>query len=275
MQEQQEESDGEDYSGDEITDFTITCDSENPEVVRRSKREPKIKNYAEFLKNELGSDLEYGEEDDTEQAVVQEVVTIERGENMEETIKPIVRSEGTKVYQRKTLSEKPKMQAEIDLLIPTAAPEEINQPIPRLENLGLNKQLINGLPNKQFINVKVGDKMMRVQKFIVSKAEVEAMAREGKLEIGGDNILLKVNKPLLQKGQTKNINLENIIEAAKPSPSTSGTKMLITKTYTKKTLIQKPVQETVISVDDTEPEKEPEIIPEQTSQESVETVEIQ
>lgn len=187
-----------------------------------------------MLNTDLGSDLD---EEGDEESTVAQVVSIERDSNEEETIKPIVRTEGTKVYRRKSAPERQKVFPELNVTqLPIAPLEQINQPtLARLENLGLNKQLIHGLPNKQYVNVKVGDKMMRVQKFIVSKAEVEAMAREGKLELGGDNILLKVNKNFQPSMSvvSKTLCLDNIIDGNKPS---SSPKMIVKKTYAKKVM---------------------------------------
>lgn len=236
QQDQGDEND--DYSGDDIAEFTITCENDTPEVVRRSKRESKIKNYAQFLKDELGSDVEDEiiQHDDTSQEEAdnnEETMTLSN-----ETIKPIVRTEGTKVYKRKNLQEKPKVTPEIINFsqIPVAPLEQINQPqYTTLENLGLSKQVVQGLPNKQYVQMKIGDKMLKVQKLIVTKAEMEAMAKEGKIEIQGD-ILLKTNTLKVDnantKALTKPITIENIINSSKQNISTS--KFLVKKTYAKK-----------------------------------------
>lgn len=82
------------YQGEEVDEFTIMNNLENPEIVRRSKREPKIKDYAQFLKDELGSDVEEGQEEEEEEiAPVQKQQTLE-----EDTIKPIVRTEGRCIF---------------------------------------------------------------------------------------------------------------------------------------------------------------------------------
>lgn len=243
---------GEEYSGDEFNDFTITCETGVPEIVRRSKREPKIKNYAQFLNDELGSDMEEesGEFDkEKEELDETEVTEIE-------TIKPIIRMEGTKVYQRKGILEKPKISPpEVSPTQVESGPiDQINQPQIALENLGLSKQLVHGLPNKQYVNVKIGEKLMRVQKLIVTKAEMEAMAKEGKLEFQGDNILVKMNHGKLITSTSMNsplkagVNIENVIETNK----TGGTaKIVVKKTYTKKPNIKaESIQEASTSVEE-------------------------
>lgn len=48
-------------------------------------------------------------------------------------------------------------------------------------------------PNKTF-EMKIGDKMVKVQKVVMTKAEVAAMARDGKIEMQGDTMILKQPK---------------------------------------------------------------------------------
>lgn len=87
--------------------------------------------------------------------------------------------------------------------------------------------------------MKIGQKLVRVQKLIMTKAEIEAMAKEGKIEVKGETILLKSTnqkmlntaKPIPPKAPTKNITIESIIDDAKPSTSH---RVSIKKTYTKK-----------------------------------------
>ncbi|KAF5279541.1 hypothetical protein FQR65_LT03363 [Abscondita terminalis] len=227
-----EEYNSEDEDDDDVTEFTIT-NPDNPEVIRRSKRASKIKNYAEFLKDELGSELddELNEENDD----------VEEGE---ETIKPVVRTEGTKVYARKHLPLKPKLSpiiqpSDIDM-VPL---EQITQPqMTALENLGLSKQAVNALPTKKYVDMKIGDKTVRVQKLMMTKAEIEAMAREGKIEMKGNTILLRTQKSIAEtlkstqdKGEAplmKQLNLQTLINDSKKLDGTA--KMLNRKMYVRK-----------------------------------------
>lgn len=219
---------------DEEDDEYFEDDEEIEELppVRRSKRIVKIKNYAEFLKDELGSDIEdeLMEESESKEDDYDSVSS--------DTIKPIVRSEGTKVYTRKQSIDKNKQAQELPQL-----PEIDGNQGTTLENLNLSKHVVNALTNKQFVDMKIGQTMVRVQKLIMTKAEIEAMAREGKIEVKGETIILKKQAKTLnqnapvQKEQTKpkpieNITIENIIDDTKPSTSQ---RIPVKKTYMKKT----------------------------------------
>lgn len=238
-----DEEDEEDYGSgdDEVAEFTIT-NPENPEVVRRSKRETKIKNYAQFLKDELGSDLE-------DEVVEQEEML---DEEEEETIKPVIRIEGTKMYARKNVPEKPKVVPVIKPPAITTVPlEQITQPqITTLENLGLSRQTVNALPNKRYVDMKIGDRTVRVQKLMMTKAEIEAMAREGKIEMKGNTILLNKGRAALSDSKigegdraplipmTKPISIQSIIDDKQAMPAS--------KPIVKKTYVRKPVMQNVV-----------------------------
>lgn len=232
LDEEEEEFNSADEEEDEVAEFTIT-NPDNPEVVRRSKRPTKIKNYAQFLKDELGSDIE------------DEV--IEQGQNdgeeESETIKPVVRSEGTKVYTRKNMSERPKIipiikPAEMDM----TSLDEITQPqlANALENLGLTKNTSNALPGKKFVDMKIGDKTVRVQKLMMTKAEIEAMAREGKIEMKGKTIFVKNNLTSFQSrpretSEQSSTSKEDIFQSvAKNDGKNVDEKPTITKTFARK-----------------------------------------
>lgn len=225
---------------DDIAEFTITSDLDNPEVVRRSKRESKIKNYAEFLKEELGSDVEdIQDDDDTSQDVTPTKAVVPD----EDPIKPIVRTEGTKVYSRKSNTNKAKPiilnatleQKETNL-------EQINEP-QSLANFNYTDEAIEALGNKQFVDMKIGGKLLRVQKMVVSEAEIQAMAKEGRLNSKPGTIILKkmvrtvkpptgqsqandgskiVQKPLVKKTYQRVKDIKEILqEAVDDEPSTS------------------------------------------------------
>ncbi|XP_064213902.1 uncharacterized protein LOC135266677 [Tribolium castaneum] len=166
---------------------------ENPEVVRRSKRASKIKNYAEFLKDELGSEIEDNAEGEEE--LPEGENTGDEAPNPEETheeaIKPIVRSEGTKVYSRKSLPERPKVAPQLSLDQGNVAPlSKITQPhtINSLEHLSKD---LSKIPDKEVFNMKIGDKTVTVQKLLLTKEQMKAMAKEGKIEKKGNTLLLK------------------------------------------------------------------------------------
>lgn len=188
MKREAEEGDDEKYlEDDDVSEFTITNNMENPEIVRRSKRETKIKNYAEFLKEELGSDADDMPEDDTSQDTVKSVPVDD------DPIKPIVRTEGTKVYSRKSNVNRVKpiiLNAAAHMKV--APLEQINEPqITGLEDLNLSNKAIQALGDKEFVDMKLGNKMVRVQKLVLTQAEVEAMAKEGRLNTKSGTLILK------------------------------------------------------------------------------------
>ncbi|RZC36636.1 suppressor of hairy wing, partial [Asbolus verrucosus] len=226
------EDDNSDYSGDDIAEFTITNDMNNPEVVRRSKRVTKIKNYAEFLKDELGSDMEdnmESTEDAQEPEIEEDGDESQQVELMQEddTIKPIIRSEGTKVYSRKNVSERPKIVPQINLEQGNVAPlSRITQPqtINTLEHLSKD---ISKFPDKEIFNMKIGDKTVTVQKLLLTKEQMKAMAKEGKIEKKGNTLLFK--KSPSQSFQ--NVNLETIFGNSKADVAL---KPHLKKTYQRK-----------------------------------------
>lgn len=220
LEAQQAEEDGEededDYEDDEdVAEYTIT-NPDNPEVVRRSRRDVKVKNYAQFLKDELGSDLEDEDAENAEAEEEDEVV-------VRETIKPVVRQEGTKVYTRRSVPDRPR---------PMPQPmkvEQVDHPI----NLDI-VPLLPSLANKTFVDMKIGDKTVRVQKLMMSKSEIEAMAREGKIEMKGNTILLKSVRGATQNSSDQksnplaNVNIDQLIDRSKalvpiPKPQTTKT----------------------------------------------------
>lgn len=197
------------YSGDDITEFTITNDMDNPEVVRRSKRESKIKNYAEFLKNELGSDLEDEVTDEVQESgqaenEIQEVA--DESQSEEDTIKPIVRSEGTKVYSRKNVPEKPKFIPQFNLA-QAQNMTDLSKITQSTSFDSLSKD-ISKMPDKGIFNMKIGDKTVMVQKLVLTKQQMKAMAKEGKIEKKGNTLLLKKNPKLLN-----NVSLDSIFDS--------------------------------------------------------------
>lgn len=206
---------GEDDSDEEdMAEFTITNALETPEVVRRSKRETKIKNYAEFLKEELGSDVE-GVEDDDDQS--EDVVMPVKSSSTEDDLKPIVRTEGTKVYSRKSSVNRVRpIILNPAAHVKEASPEQINEPqqLSGLDSLSLTNKAIQALGNKQSVDMKIGDKMVRVQKLVLTQAEVEAMAREGRLEKKGNAILLK--KTVVEKVPGRQVGLDDKRFGQKP-----------------------------------------------------------
>ncbi|KRT81579.1 zinc-finger associated domain containing protein [Oryctes borbonicus] len=225
---EEEEDENDEESDGDIAEYTIT-NPENPEIVRRLRKPGKIQNYAQFLKEELGSDIEDG--------LIPEDEPLEIAPEIKEEghgFKPIVRIEGTKVYTRKNPSEKPKIK-ELKHQVQTTNSED-NKKMTTLENLGLTKQDVQALPNRQFVDMKIGDKTVRVQKLMMTKAEIEQMAKQGKIEVKGDTILLKKTitsfppAAIPEKPAPFRHTMETIIDDKPPLPQ----KPPIKKTYVRK-----------------------------------------
>lgn len=97
-----------------------------------------------------------------------------------EPIKPIVRQEGTKVYQRK---------APVERKIPEILPEAIkpvSEEPPQVQDTStvrvrdLSPTTLSSLQTKKVVDMKMGNKIVKVQKFIITKEEMKAMAKQGK-----------------------------------------------------------------------------------------------
>ncbi|KAJ8977991.1 hypothetical protein NQ317_004536 [Molorchus minor] len=160
---------------------------------------------ADFLKDELSSDAE-----DTPAAAEtpQEDQPQEPPEESIEPIKPIVRQEGTRVYQRK---------APISRKLPTIVQNPKNvAPLEHLTQLEqLTPETINTMPTKNAVDMKLGDKVVRVKKFIVTKEEMKAMAKQGILEMKGGQVVLKSpGQPILNATlkPVQKVDIENLLD---------------------------------------------------------------
>ncbi|KAH1012826.1 hypothetical protein HUJ05_011912 [Dendroctonus ponderosae] len=107
-------------------------------------------------------------------------------ESQDSVIKPIYRSEGTKMYKRKGPIQRkiPKVQLQTENA-PMAELDEINEP---LNMQGITADSLSNFSSKKPVNMKVGDKVVKVQKFIISKDEMKQMA---KLEVKNGQVLMK------------------------------------------------------------------------------------
>lgn len=87
-----------------------------------------------------------------------------------------------RMYQRKTPVNKPKVAAMVPTeKFKTAPLSQINQPqVTTIENLGLTTKDLEQLPTEKYVNMKIGNKTVRVQKLVLTKEEMKAMAREGR-----------------------------------------------------------------------------------------------
>uniref|UniRef100_A0A6M2DJ74 C2h2-type zn-finger protein n=1 Tax=Xenopsylla cheopis TaxID=163159 RepID=A0A6M2DJ74_XENCH len=76
----------------------------------------------------------------------------------------------------------------------------------------LTKAQLANVPRQrtEIVKMKIGDKMVKVQKIIMTKSEVEAMARQGKIEMKGGAMVLKqgskIAKPLPNKAVEETSN---------------------------------------------------------------------
>ncbi|XP_057661672.1 zinc finger protein 26-like [Diorhabda carinulata] len=168
-----------DTAEDEAMHFTIDVD--NPELTLQltqksteKKSEDVNRQRIEFLKDEV--DLE---EDVQEEGGDEEMEVVES-----EPIKPIVRQEGTKVYQRRNAFNKNLPDVSSNPLKPTPA-ETVQQTATTAHDTLLDSTTLQD--NK----VKMGDKIVKVQKFIFTKDEMKAMAKQGILEVKGGQVVLK------------------------------------------------------------------------------------
>lgn len=205
----------EDGDDDEMVEYTITTDAEdNTQVVRRHRKATK---YAEFLKEELGSDVE-------NEIVLEEAVG-EEDEDDEplEPIKPIIRTEGTKVYARKNTNKK---TPDAKRVAESHIASDIN-----LDNLGITQEFVKDLPNEQYVDMKIGDVIYKVKKVTMKKTEFDAVAKQKNVEIKGGLLLKKSIQVPKEITKNKPISIENILDDPKPTPA----RHLVTRTYVKKT----------------------------------------
>ncbi|XP_060526327.1 transcriptional repressor CTCF-like [Cylas formicarius] len=138
----------------------------------------------EFFKTEIESEVE--EESRSQESP--------EAEQQEEVLRPIVRSEGTKVYKRKGPVDRkrpyPVMQeaAIAEATLETASLEEITDSSAEMR---LSRELLNSIPKKSRTNVIVGDRVVKVQKFIMTKEEIKNLAKEGVIELKNGQVVLK------------------------------------------------------------------------------------
>lgn len=185
------------------------------------------------------------DDNDNKQAVAEEIRNLQKKGDERERLKDIVRTEGTKVYARKS---GPAQKFKPQMIQPPAATmaplSQINQST--LETLGLTQQDVNSMPTKKYMDMKVGDKTVRVQKLIMTKSEIAAMAKQGKIEMKGGNIILKKTKgPLTppkaseSSGKPTRITLENILDQSPKVPVLHKQRIMTKKTYVKKSPAQR------------------------------------
>ncbi|XP_044761136.1 protein suppressor of hairy wing-like [Coccinella septempunctata] len=244
--------DDEDYVMDEDEEMSFhssfASQSESGGAVRRSTRQRKTKRFTDFLKSEPDSDPEQEEyqeqahssKDQVHQTAEQEADTSQDEEDG--FIKPIFRREGVRMYQRKTPVRRPKILNSIPMgNMKTAPLSQINQPqVTTIENLGLTTKDLEQLPTEKYVNMKIGNKTVRVQKLVLTKEEMKAMAREGKIR--GNTVLIKNPGP-----QASNkVDLSPLLEDPLPKDPLAR----ISKSYQKKTTASASSSQNTLIIND-------------------------
>nr|CAI5843253.1 unnamed protein product [Callosobruchus analis] len=189
----------------QIQEYTIIdLDNQIPEVEEEEGEAP-VSTTNDFLKDELDDEFEANEP-------AQRTESYEVESENTEPIKPIIRQEGTKVYSRKFKPErKPPPQivknfAQFCRLQPqptdtitidddNATANVISDATPVEERLppivSLDQLKSEPVYEKKAMLKSMGGKVVKVQKFIITKEEMKAMAKQGILELKDGNVVLK------------------------------------------------------------------------------------
>ncbi|CAG9840371.1 unnamed protein product [Diabrotica balteata] len=194
--EEEDEAMEEDMEGTEISQFTMV-DINNPAAgvrptVTTTKNVASAEEIVgEFLKDEFDPDAEQSRE--YEQEEVEEVPI--------EPLKPIVRQEGTKVYQRKNVH----MRTLPEIRMTPSLME--SKSTAALTDIAMPDTSTNLLGNR---TVKMGDKMVKVQKFILTTDEMKAMAKQGIIELRGGQVVLRSKGQQVLNASIKSIGKNEI-----------------------------------------------------------------
>lgn len=198
-----------------------TTPLEDEFTLRRSTRNKKVKNYVDFLKDELpDSDDESNETED-----IYEPPKLQIG-----MIPPVIRSETIKTYKgvKDKQNKSPLIQKEQESVVPDESPSKV-QPTPTkpadtsisipksitkittLENLGISKQTLESLTKESgIVEMKVGQKIVRVQPLKMTKSVYQAMAKNGQLERKGSKVVVQ--------NVGKGLDLNKLVQLSKTSP---------------------------------------------------------
>lgn len=207
--------------------------------IRRSTREKKTKSFADFL--------QAGEFSDTDENTVdpEEDVITPSAKTTTTSIQPVIRSEAIKVYKGikdKLNIKSTSTSSKVDPSQKTEPGKESKKTLTKittLENLGLSKNALDSMTDKSgFVEMKIGQKVIRVQKLMMTKSEVQAMAKEGRIEMKGTKVVMKdaaggildINK-ITSLGKATGIQDELIID---PNMTASISPAKGIRTYVKK-----------------------------------------
>lgn len=182
-------------------DANIKLDLENTNLspTRRSQRQKKVKKFVDFLKDDEFSDSDNNAEEPDEDNTSPKVSL--------GTIQPVIRNESVKVYKGikdkstkitdPTVSHVPASILSVNDVSQKVSDSISNEQksltkITTLENLGLSKSALDAVAHKSgFVEMKIGQKVIRVQKLMMTKADVQAMAEQGRIEMKGTKIVVK------------------------------------------------------------------------------------
>ncbi|XP_050517320.1 zinc finger protein 271-like [Diabrotica virgifera virgifera] len=190
----------EEDEGTEISQFTMV-DINNPSAgvrptITTSKNSATAEEIVgEFLKDEFDPEAEQSKEGEEEEEEVEEVPI--------EPLKPIIRQEGTKVYQRKNIHTR--TLPEIRMTPSLADPNP--KPTAALQDIATPDTSTHSLGNK---TVKMGDKLVKVQKFILTTDEMKAMAKQGIIELRGGQVVLRSKGQQVLNASIKSIDKNEI-----------------------------------------------------------------
>ncbi|XP_030748910.1 zinc finger protein 774-like isoform X1 [Sitophilus oryzae] len=167
----------EDENEGEVAEYHITS-IDNPELV--PSRPSVEENRTE---DELSRDIDDNDGD---------------GNRDKHDIKPVVRLEGAKVYERKRPLQRkiPTIEIQDETLNTAISLDEIDE---KPSNIKLFSDFetepvphsLSKLPSKKPANVKVGDKVVKVQKYLMTKDEMKQMAKMGILEVKNGQVIMK------------------------------------------------------------------------------------
>lgn len=224
---------------------------ESSTSARRSLRESKVKNYADFFQDENSIDME-DEKENEDMSKPERVESLSPPQKVQVgLIPPIIRSDTMKTYQG--AKDKNSLKSTILPLIHKSAPAtpESSNPtaidtpdtvpksseIPRkitkittLESLGITQQTLDAITDKTgFAEMKLGQKVVRVQKLKMTKAEYEAMANKNLIKIDGNRIVMQ------------NVELSQLKHLSKQM---AQTQKIPVRTYNKSIKIKQEEEET-------------------------------
>lgn len=224
-----EDDDVEDQ-GEDVTHFSITDFSDPTQLIPSSKQE--TSEYSEFNMDdcELSNQEEAKEveeinafdnypksdlstQDSREMLYMSDIA--EQTDSSSQGIKPIHRVEGTKMYKRKGPINRKIPEISTQLQEPPPQPLEDN-----VNACTLSTDVLTNMSEEPPVSMKVGDRTVKVQKFIISKDEMKHMAKMGILEVKNGKVIMKTPGKSILNAKIKPVqqsDIENLIFGQKPN----------------------------------------------------------